>query len=295
MDFNGDKVMDILTIGYGGVPYIYYGKKNGEYEKIYRVVDKKGEIVSGGKCVTHDPYGMKEFEGYENSDRMESIKAVDWDKDGDLDLIMGGYLGLKLRINEGTKKNPVFATENIILTEEYHIGDIADWNGDGLWDIIVWSVEKGVMWMENIGKKKKPQFASAKTLLSLEKIVSADEDGEGVNLLAPRIVDYNNDGKLDIILGAAIKTAVLAPDCTEEQLERKQELIKMIRANQAEVKSRTEALYEEHGGRDQAVKYIHKDKRLTELDEEMKKIVPEWIFYVPKARTYGYTLVSLRQ
>ena len=91
---------------------------------------------------------------------------VDWDGDGDLDLLFGAYDGsLMLRINEGTRREPAFATSNTVvraggepvaIPEGHCTPVVADWDGDGRWDILSGAATGAVCWFRNVGGRAGP-------------------------------------------------------------------------------------------------------------------------------------------
>jgi hypothetical protein len=139
--------------------------------------------------------------------------AVDWDGDGDLDLVLGSNSGgLYLRLNEGTPTKPAYATESVqLLTADGSplrgnggdaIPTIADWDGDGLFDILTGGSNGGVVWMRNVGKKGAPAFARAEVLI--EPRGAAPTNGEPAwpaQRTQVHVADYDGDGVLDLLVG----------------------------------------------------------------------------------------------
>jgi hypothetical protein len=137
---------------------------------------------------------------------------VDWDADGDLDLILGSHGGnFFLRWNEGSSTKPAFATKSIILTNENvaleipghdAVPAIADWDSDGRFDILSGSGTGGAYWLRNIGTKEKPAFAKPEVMLQ-----STDASADSVHPTWPGsrtqvcATDYDRDGDLDLLVG----------------------------------------------------------------------------------------------
>lgn len=113
--------------------------------------------------------------------------SVDWDGDGDEDLICGntaGYIGfienldganspkwaapVRLKANGKTIRIQAGANGSIQGPCEAKWGyttlSVADWDHDGLLDLVVNSIWGKVIWFRNIGAKNKPKLAEAEPL-----------------------------------------------------------------------------------------------------------------------------------
>ncbi len=136
-------------------------------------------------------------------------KVVDWDGDGLPDLVMldwRGYLALYRRTRCGDKlcllpPERIFqetggrflrlANGNAGSSGRRKI-EIVDWNGDGKLDLVTDSNE-GPIWYENTGTREKPVMELRGT------IIKATLAGHNPT---PNVADWNDDGKLDVIVGA---------------------------------------------------------------------------------------------
>jgi len=159
--------------------------------------------------------------------------SVDWDDDGDEDIICGnsaGYVGFIENMDGGNP--PVWNKPQFLKADGEIIrimaGDngsiqgpcekkwgyttlsVADWDGDGLKDILVNSIFGKVEWFKNEGKKGAPKLVAKKSI----KVNWGDSEipkppwnwwnpqkGELVTQwrTTPFAIDWNNDGLTDLI------------------------------------------------------------------------------------------------
>ena len=190
------------------------GKKAGGFAAPQPLLDRAGRILRLGQFWN---YETKEWDGVSDSKYKEAlgigVDAVDWDGDGDLDLVIGSNEGnLYLRVNEGTKEKAAFATESVELRSgrtplripgRECIPSAVDWDGDGLFDLVSGSGEGGAWWLRNVGRAGAPAFAEPRVLIDP---VPPDRGPSG----APRwpgrgtqacVTDFDGDGDQDVLIG----------------------------------------------------------------------------------------------
>ena len=159
--------------------------------------------------------------------------SFDWDNDGDEDLICGntaGYIGFIENLDGGNppkwaEPEYVKADGKVIRIQAGYNGSIqgpceakwgyttlnvADWDHDGLPDILINSIWGIVEWYQNIGSREIPELASAQ-LIEVEW-QGAPPKPEWIwwnpreKTLAtqwrttPVVIDFNNDGLNDLIM-----------------------------------------------------------------------------------------------
>ena len=178
-DWNEDGKKDIITGSDSGKVYVYLNKGTNQQPEF----DMANEIsnVKVEENEKSDPY------------------IVDWNDDGKKDILVGQKGGeVFIFINRGTNKEPLFMEGVELNGGKLDAGSnssptMVDWNGDGKKDLVVGNKGGNVLVFINFVNNKWPIFQT---------------DGIETNIKVsgyarPFIVDWNNDGKFDVVSGSS--------------------------------------------------------------------------------------------
>ena len=176
--FMARKPIEDLPADIKGYRWVKYGEKAGllgkESGKIFR-----REMENGVFRFKYDA-ALREYGGPLRGGSQEKPEWVDWDGDGDMDLLTGESRGkIHLYENIGSAKRPAFKNPVWIKSEGkviriyrdgvfggkhwhgqmgYPSVACVDWDEDGLFDLIVPNETNRVFWFRNTGKKGHPAF-----------------------------------------------------------------------------------------------------------------------------------------
>ncbi|MBL8891479.1 MAG: VCBS repeat-containing protein [Planctomycetaceae bacterium] len=157
--------------------------------------------------------------------------AVDYDGDGDLDLVVGSFgPHFFLYQNEGDAKQPKLSTSPTplpIKLPDYHSAPhLVDLDGDGLLEFISGSSNGKVYISRNEGTRAEPRWSDFQVLLDIaseHEIFSTDEKVEPKPGNATRVwtTDWNGDGVLDLVVGDSITISSSAGVLSKEEFDAK--------------------------------------------------------------------------
>ncbi len=221
------------------IPVAVDWNKDGHVDLI--VGDEDGRVAyikntgknKNGMPVFNAPFYFQQKAGNVKSGALATPFSADWDDDGDEDIITGNSAGYITFIeNKGGGSYPDWAAPKFLKANGktiriqagpngsiqgpcetkwgYTTLSVADWDGDGLKDIIFNSIWGKVQWFRNKGTKKSPVLAEAQMVL-----VDWERDAPRPkwnwwnpqpNELAPQwrttpyAIDWNKDGLTDLIM-----------------------------------------------------------------------------------------------
>ncbi|MBI4849462.1 MAG: VCBS repeat-containing protein [Nitrospirae bacterium] len=191
MDWDNDGRHDLLV-----------GDTNGNVQVFLNTNSNSDPVLSGGNFIQAGGVDLK-AEGRAAPD------VDDWNGDGKKDLIIGNREGnIQIYINKGTDPEPVFDSSYLLQVDgrDFTVSGraaprVADWNKDGLRDLLIGDLEGYVYYLKNAGTNSAPVFKRAEKLFLRNGDFLRYPDPNGDPRSRLYVTDWNNDGRDDIVLG----------------------------------------------------------------------------------------------
>jgi hypothetical protein len=269
VDYDGDGRIDIITGSYTGQLYLFRRKADGTFAAREELVDEtKATLMMPKYSVVPE--------------------LVDMDKDGDLDLVVGARSDPVLVItNIGTRSAPVWSKEFKELktadgtTIEGSNVHHADWDGDGVRDLLVGSEWGEVRWYKNLGANDAPSYAPGIVLVTQNNSPYAAEgstpERSGLRVKV-HVTDWNGDGRMDLLVGDVTWQQSALTPLTPAEAEAK-----------AALEKARDALYEKMA---KAPEGPERDKVQATIDEYRTKL---HAYDRTKLHTHGWVWLYLRR
>ncbi len=151
---------------------------------------------------------------------------------------------------------------------------VADWDGDGLPDLLVGAGDGSVSWFRNIGTRKEPKLAAAKVL-----VPAVDESKWSNPPSEPRhgfrskicVADWNGDGRPDLLVGDIAEQKAKLPNFTPEQKAEQEKLRKQL----TEIEGRYAPVVQKLLGGEKPLSKKEREpleKELRELNTQMQEL-----------------------
>jgi hypothetical protein len=279
VDLDGDGHDDVISGSYWpGHIFVFRGLGKGAFAAGEALLDAQGETLHAGK-----PWVS------ERKPDMDSLAAapcaVDFDADGDFDLLVGNIAGRVILIrNDGTAQRWAFGSERTAIEAggrpiDVGGGDagpsVADWDGDGRFDLIVGSGDGSVWLFRNTGSAQQPVFARGKELLESSDgdLKFGEEPSRPQSRTKVHATDWDGDGRLDLLVGDFASVRGPEPELTDEQKTTRERL----ETEQRELSQQLSKLYEAAGegaSSDPAASKL--SQRMSALHEELRPLQPSW-------------------
>jgi large repetitive protein len=206
---DGDGLLDLIAGDADGNVWFFRNVGTKTAPKLAAGVKLKseGKEITGPSAMTSalsSLLGTSTPAPVSNMGEYSKLHVVDWDNDGLLDVLVGHSLSsgadeMVFYKNVGTKAEAKFAApvplkdivegEAVLRAAPY----VADWDGDGKRDLLVTNDNGKVFFLRNVGTNAKPVFAKQEEIK-----LPGMEDSIRWRVC---VVDWNNDGKLDLVVG----------------------------------------------------------------------------------------------
>jgi len=107
---------------------------------------------------------------------------------------------------------PVLQSNALLYAGSLPVPNLVDWDGDGLVDLVVGNSEGRLLYFRNIGSETAPAFAPAIALAAGGEEIQIQPGARGSlqgpaearwGYLSPTVVDWNGDGRLDVVTSSA--------------------------------------------------------------------------------------------
>jgi len=231
VDLDGDGKRDILSGSYSrqdeamaGLFQVLRGQKDGNFKPAEPLqgTDEKPLIIPVEKENWIENICTRPF-------------AVDWNGDGNLDLVVGNFAGtFYLFKGEGKGKfapmpDKIMVGDRPLKIDGHHSDPfVVDWDGDGDLDLLSGSSDGGVQWAENrAGRGKLPQLERFQSLIErgpqfdYGQILQEKDLKGAAGCTRIWVDDVNSDGKLDLLVGDLVTLVSPADKISSEQFKQK--------------------------------------------------------------------------
>jgi hypothetical protein len=286
VDLDSDKQTDILSGSWPGEIYIFRRQPDGSFAAAEKLLDENGKPINLGHSST--------------------VFAVDWNVDGANDLLVGNIMGevhlVPGRLDAGKLK---FTAPKRLEAEGKPIqiasGEsspvAADWNGDGRLDLISGSENGSVVWFKNVDPAGEPKLEAARMIIGESPFGWQGTPGPrewGVRV-RPCVVDYNGDGRLDLLIGDRCGYFQAKP--TQSDAEREEERRASDRL--PELRRAWTSAFQEfqrlQASTDAQAGLNDVRQRLSRLKDEIARVQEIQEHYRPGYQSHGYVWLFLRK
>lgn len=290
MDLGGDGHTDILSGSWPGDIYIFRRQRDGTFTAAEKLVDDNGKPINLGHSST--------------------VFAVDWNADGVLDLLVGNISG-EIHLLSGRKeagklklaasKRLEAEGEPIQIASGESAPVAADWDADGRLDLISGAENGSVVWFRNVGSAAEPVLEAARTLIGESPAGWQGTPGPrdwGLRV-KPCVVDYNGDGRLDILLGDRCGSFKAKPSQSEAEKEEERRasdrLPELRRAWTTAFQGYQQLQSAGDSSPEAETRLTELRQRMSKLKDEIARVQEIQAHYEPGYQSHGFVWLFLRK
>ena len=269
MDWNGDGHLDILTGCYwtdgadaGHILWLA-GNSTLDFAAAQAVLNVAGKPLENINLKDDPDKEQKQIQTI-----CTQQHAVDYDGDGDRDLVVGcfgkNFYYYENRGKDGQPELSETPVELPVQSPSYHAAPhLVDWDKDGDLDLLSGTGAGGVLFAENVGSRQKPEWSEFRLLIPGSTAHEQTTAGgkEIVPSPSTRVwaVDWNQDGWLDLLVGDGATIVNPKEGLTQDEFaQRKKEFDEKM----TELQKKQQPLYE---------RYREATKDGKKADEELMK------------------------
>jgi hypothetical protein len=287
VDWDHDGRTDVLSGSWPGEVYLFRRQADGSLAEGETLNNAAGEPVNVGSAA--------------------AAHAADWNGDGFLDLLIGVIDGNVYFVPRQKREDSLILGEpqrlELTLPAEQTLGDAgpvaADWDADGLVDLLVGAADGCVWWFRNTGRAGSPQLAEGKQIIPTSPLAGhnpAPQEGDWGTRVKLCAADFNRDGRLDLLMGDYCgdfegKPAQTPAEQAEEQIALAR--LPQLRKAWANVFAAYRKSLRAAESREEELESLRTE--LSRLKDEIAACEAIQFRYEPQRQSHGYVWLWLRK